>query len=131
MYVIHQARDEHPFDEERLPPLGDVKCAGAMGPFRERSRSCDRPADIFVGPAEQMNMKGLVLLRWLKKTMHDLHVAEYALQEAMLVSQDGSWPLGELVAQCTAQELAINRRALQRAIDDVLAVGVGLDAIAR
>jgi hypothetical protein len=78
-----------------------------------------------------MNMKGLVVLRWLKKTMHDLQVAEYALQEAMLDSQDGSWPLGELVAQCTAQELAINRRALQRAIDDVLAVGVGLDAIAR
>jgi hypothetical protein len=78
-----------------------------------------------------MKMKGLVLLRWLKKTMHDLEVNEYALQEAMLASHDGTWPLGESVAQCTAQELSINSRALQRAIDEVLAVAVRLDSTER
>jgi hypothetical protein len=77
-----------------------------------------------------MNVKALVLLRWLKKTMHDLDVNEYALQEALRIGHDGSWPLVELVAQCTAQEVCMNGRALQRAIDEVLAVGVRLDSTA-
>jgi len=61
-----------------------------MGPVRQRSRSRDRPADVLVGPALQMSSKGLLLFRWLNKTMHDLQVSEDALEEAMHVSDKGS-----------------------------------------
>jgi hypothetical protein len=78
-----------------------------------------------------MSSKGLLLLRWLKQTMHDLQVSEDTLEEAMHMSDKGSWPMRELVAQVTAQDLSRNTRALQRAIDDVLGVVVVLDSIER
>ena len=88
--AVSSRRVFHPA-EESLAPLEGAQCRGAII-SRERSRSCDRPAEMDRDVAKAMDLKGQILLQWVDKVIDDLDSVEVVLGSAMRNwATCGSW----------------------------------------